>query len=286
MNASGQTIRKFRQIRASYDRLKVAILRLLLVTLLVLLISAQIFSPVAEFLIQRRFFTFAVVVGVVLTLLDVILSSGELTKSSGDPTVLNHFSDLREHLNTAFDSESIEISISAYSGETFYNLLSEFLQDVADGRRKPKRLYLRLLVPDCSAPMTIPCVTSSLHEVPEYKVSLQARNNRFEGEFRNHFSDIQRRARFTDAQFEVRIHRIDPLFKVILINNASGFFSIYPIAETAVQIAGAPVQLWDYRGERAHFVGFASNGGPAERELFSTLTEWFRVMWYNISVAH
>lgn len=275
--------KKLQKLRMAYENDKATILRVMLVILLMIMIAAQIFPPVAEFIAQKKFLTFAVVVGVVLALFDVVLSHDRAHQKTDDSIVLSHFSLLRDYLQKAFESEMVEVNIAAYSGETFYNVLSEFLQDVADGRRRVSKLDVKILVPDCSAPMAVPCLVGGLTEDADYKASIELRNRRFAGEFRNYFNEIRQRTRAIDASLEIRTHKLAPLFKLIIINQTRGFVAFYPISDTSVEFSGRVLHLWDYRGERARFIGFSADGRELERELLTSLNEWFKAVWDNLA---
>jgi hypothetical protein len=283
MKRQSKVGRKLQELRAAYQSYRMKVVRLMLLLLLMLMVAAQLFPPVAEFVVQRKFFTFAVVLGVVLVLFDVLLSHDRAPEGSDASLVLPHFWALREHLEQAFESGVVELDIAAYSGETFYNVLSEFLGDVADGRRQPRRLHVRILVPDCSAPMAIPCRMGDLGEDASYRESIQVRNRRFAGLFRNYFDEIRQRAQLANPVCEIRVHGLAPLFKMIVINGTKGFFAFYPIADTSVEFPGEIRHLWDYRGEQARFIGFSASGGSAERELLASLNEWFGTVWGNLS---
>ncbi len=283
MLPSVQMTERLRIARAAWQKYKGALIRVLLLLLLCVSLLAQIFPSVAQFVSEKRYLSYAVIFALVLVLFDFV-ASPDSRLGEPDGLVLGHFSDLRPHLRRAFTAEIIEIDIAAYSGETFYNVLSEFLRDVLEGRQRPKRLHLRIAVPDCSDPMPVPSIVDTLAEHAPYKASIQERNKRFAGEFRHYFSEISQYFPRMDAKVEIKVHRLSPLFKMMLINNERGFFGIYPITETHVTISDQEVQLWDYRGEQAHLIGVSRSAGSAERELFQQLGNWFDRVWRDLSV--
>ncbi len=207
-----------------------------------------------------------------------------MAQPAGNPgVVLTHFSELREHISTAFHADVVELDIAAYSGETFYNVLSEFLAEVSEGRLRPRRLHVRLLVPDCSQVLAVPCLTDTLAEDDAYKISIQERNRRFAGVFLNYFEQIRSSGIVQDAHMEIRLHRLAPLFKMIMINHRVAFFGLYPIAKTDVAFSGRLISLWDYRGERVRLIGLRTEGSILERDFFSCLKDWYGVVWNYLS---
>jgi hypothetical protein len=267
----------------AWDTLRLTLVRLLLLAVVAVSVVAQLVPPVANYIVDKKYVGFGVVVALAYLLFETVISSVTETPASDSLPVLRHFSDLRPVLREAFSEPEIELSIAAYSGETFYGVLSEFLLEIAEGQRRPKKLNIKLLVPDCSAHMALPVLRGSLSEDADYKAAIVDRNRRFAQEFRNYFRTISSRFPSITALMEVRMHRLAPLFKMVLVNNDRLFLAFYPIAETDVLLAGETRQFWDYRGERASFIGFSRNGTDAEREMVSRMDAWFRVVWNNLS---
>jgi hypothetical protein len=252
--------------------------------LIALIILAQIVPSLGDLLTRAKFLGTGLIVALVLIVFDAILSPTPPSDSARDADlVLPHFADLRDPIRQAFTSGTVELDIAAYSGETFYSVLSEFFQDVLDGRLRVRRLYIRLLLPDCAAPMAVPCDVDTLAEVPSYKNAIEERNRRFIGEFRGYFLQFAQRGIVPDARFEVSLHRLSPLFKTVIINNDVMFIGIYPIAQTPVTLAGVDLQMWDYRGERVHMLGFAASGKAVEREQFVAVRQWFDSVWAHVA---
>lgn len=276
---------RLKDLRSFWHTHKTRVIRIILGTILVVVVLAQIIPPLGRLLSEGKFLGTGLAVGLALIVFDAILSPGPGVDSTGadNSVVLQHFSDLRQHIRAAFSGGVVELDIAAYSSETFYNVISEFLQDVLDGRERPHRLRIRLLLPDCTAPMAVPCRSDSLREDPLYKEAIDERNTRFIGEFRGYFAHIRQRGLVTDADFTVRVHRLSPTFKMIIINRTTAFFGVYPIASTPVTIAGTSLDMWDFRGERTRMVGVQANGRAADREVFDGLQQWFESVWANVS---
>lgn len=197
-------------------------------------------------------------------------------------SVLQHMHDLRPYLQSTFEGDVVRIDIAAYSGETFYSLLAEFLDEVRQGLKRPHQLHVRMVVPDCSRPMAVPCLKDTLCEHPSYKDSIQSRTQRFASELRQYFLDIDRQHTDVNASLEIRMHRFSPLFKMIRLSDSLAFFGLYPIAETPVGGAD-PAVVWDYRGERCVLVRASAHGSKTEQQLSESLQEWFTMVWDNLS---
>lgn len=274
-------LQRFRYI---WTRYKIMLLRVVLFLLLAVSIAAAIVPGFGQFLANNQYWGFAIIVMVVLLLFDAIVSASRPPEDMAHTgPVLTHFSELRKYVSQAFDSDVVELDIACYSGETFYNVLSEFLNDVAEGKIRLRRLHIRLMVPDLSKPLAVPCLVDSLEENDVYKTSIQERNRRFAGEFSNYFARIRQSGFVQDAHMEIRLHHLAPLFKMIIINHQLAFLGFYAIAETPVTLGDHTVCLWDYRGERTRFVGLRTDGSMLQRELFTGLNDWYHVVWDNLT---
>ncbi len=257
-------------------------IKVVILLFLVISLFAQIFPPIQAFVSSQKYMLLAIAGAMMYIIFDSIVSTPQ--KSRFDQSVVAvHFTDLRPFLHTAFKQAVIEINIAAYSGETFYNLLTEFLQGVLNGIYKPRRLYLRLIVPDCKAYMFVPCEVDNLKVNEDYKKSIQERNNRFANEFVHYFSDIKIRFPEIDILLSIRKHKFSPLFKIIMIQPKIVFFGIYPLAETPINIGGENIKVWDFRGERVKMVGLQFDGTKSEVELANEVSQWFESVWKNLS---
>jgi len=273
---------KLQELGLLWARYKNSGIRASLLVILVLLVIAQIYPPLQEFISSKQYLGLAIAVAMMFLLFDAIVSPTSDSRTDRS-IILKHFTDLRSHLRDAFGQSVIEFDIATYSGETFYNVLTEFLQDVLEGRKHPRRLHMRMLVPDFRRPVAVPCDLHTHHEHPGYKKMIQERNKRFAVEFAHYFSDIAKRFPEMDVDFSIRAHWFPPLFKLIMMNRRIIFFGLYPISETPANLDGEQIYLWDYRGERTVMVGLSLTGTATEAQLSKEISEWFDTVWTKLS---
>lgn len=258
-----------------WSRFKNNGIRSVILFILVLSLIAQVYPPLQSFISSQIYLVIAIGTAMLYLIFDSIVTGPQELKKEHSFSV-RHTSDLRPFLHTAFEQDIIEIDISAYSGETFYNVFTEFLQGILNGTYQPSRIQFRLMVPDCSANMYVPCEVKTLKEHKAYKKSIQERNKRFANEFAHYFSDIKNRYPDIEVTFGIRMHKFSPLFKIIRLNPNVLFFGIYPIAETPINIGGEHLKIWDFRGERTVMV-------KIQDELAKEISYWYGVVWNNLS---
>jgi hypothetical protein len=254
--------------------------RLTFVALIVVTLLAQFITPVRDLVYDGRYVGIALVLGSLL--LSIEGRSHPAPHSSKDNSlVLDHFDDIRYHLEPAFSSGIVELDVVAYSSETVYHALTDYFQDIISGRMPLRRLRIRLLLPDCYSPMAIPCRVDSLEEDATYKLAVQGRYKNYVTEFQSHITQIRENCQIDDVDLQVRIHQLSPLFKAIFVNGQVAFFGLYPIAETPV--GDDRTAVWDYRGERTRMIRVGTSGTATEKALNDSLRSWFDSVWSDIA---
>lgn len=270
-----------KRLAGLWQRQRLLVLRALILLIIGINLAAAAFPGVADFLDRQEHLSFAIVFLVVLLVFEALGERAATSRVEDRTRALGHYSELRPYLAQAFGTGIVDIDIAAYSSETFYSVLTEFFQGVVGGTLPVRRLRIRLLVPDCTIPMAVPCVMDTRREDPEYKRITIERNERFADQFETYEQAIRRRLPDADVRFETRTHPLSPLFKLIIINNVEGFFGIYPIEETHM----GDMKLWDFRGERTRYVGMRMGGTRLEADMLESCRKWFDSVWNNLAAG-
>jgi hypothetical protein len=272
-----------RSLQDAWGKYRIWATRALLVVILLITLLAQFLRPVQDLLDKGKYLGTGLVVAIVWIVFDTILSYGTVQPTVTDQSiVLGHYTDLREHLRKAFASDEVELDIAAYSGETVYHVLNEFLQSPPkDGPLN--RLSIRLLVPDTEASMAVPCLVGSLDIDPTYMRDVRQRGIRIHRYFQGYQSNLAKEG--ITVNIKTQIHHFSPIFKFVSINRTVGFFGIYRIEETPAWQQDKQVEVWDYKGDKTHLVRVGRSGNAVERELYSALQGWFDTVWLHLSTA-
>lgn len=273
----------FAHVSSAWARYKVGTLKIALAAAAVLAIGAQLIPSFNTFVSRNGFLTVGGGIALLFLLVDTLLSgpaSGD-RRDSRHPSSLSSTSDLRDLLPWLAEQDRVEICIASYSSETFYGVLSPLLDDIAEGRTRVRSVTLRLLTPDCRAPMGMPCVADTGLEDPSYKRYLVNRTDRFVREFGNYFERIAKYQPRIDASFSHRSHRMTPVFKVALLQRTLSYHGIYPIDLTPISLEDqGEITMLDFRGERARMIrSDTSIGDATEQEMHRALETWFETVW-------
>jgi hypothetical protein len=269
-------------VRELWARYKTTALKVLLAVTSVVLVLAQFVPNFGFFLERQKYLSIGVVIALLLLVLDTVLSPAAKAKEKSPrfPDTLAHTSDLSQLFPDLLHERRVTFDICSYSSETFYSVLTALLDQIAAGQTNIRELRIRLLVPDCQAPMGIPCLVDTGKEVPAYKRLLVQRSMRFIREFQNGVQRVNEAQPQVTAAFEARLHRLSPLFKFVILQEEVAYIGTYPIDRTPVLLGNREQMFYDFRGERAILARSAVNGASAgETVTFRSLTEWFESVW-------
>ena len=92
--------------------------------------------------------------------------------SAGPPVFAAPSIGLRPFIEQAFAREHVVIDFAGFSGETLHGAVQEPLDKIRMGLIKPTTVTLRLLLPDTSRPMVLPCRVDDLSDDPDYRARM------------------------------------------------------------------------------------------------------------------
>jgi hypothetical protein len=73
---------------------------------------------------------------------------------------------LRPYIEQAFTREHVIIDFAGFSGETLHGVIQEPLDKIRTGQIKPVSVSIRMLLPDTTRPMAVPCRVEDLADDP------------------------------------------------------------------------------------------------------------------------
>ena len=72
----------------------------------------------------------------------------------------------------AFAAEHVAIDFAGFSGETLHGVIQEPLDMIRTGQIKPRSVSIRMLLPDTTRPMTVPCRVEDVADDPGYRARM------------------------------------------------------------------------------------------------------------------
>jgi hypothetical protein len=191
---------------------------------------------------------------------------------------------IRPYVEAAFDREHVVIDFFGFSGETLHGVIQEPLDKIRAGQLKPRSLTLRILVPDTSEPMAVPCRSDDLGDDPEFRQRASRIMLRHGQAILDSVEELADLGMVENARAEIRIHGVPPLFKLYVLNNEEAFFGFYPIRQHDVQIKGTAHPMYDLMGKEASLFRYTTrDGSPVSTQYVAQARQWFTTVWETIS---
>jgi hypothetical protein len=214
-------------------------------------------------------------------------SSGPLRPGpgrTGPPVFAAPSVGLRPFIEQAFTREHVTIDFAGFSGETLHGAIQEPLDKIRIGQNKPATLAIRLLLPDTSRPMVLPCRVEDLSDDPDYRARAHRLTTRHAHAILDTVQELASLGLVEHADAQIRAHPCPPMFKLYILNGEEVFFGFYPITKHNIPLPSGPRDIYDLMGKDAVvFHHSAHSAHPADAPYVEQARSWFTAMWDNIS---
>jgi hypothetical protein len=203
---------------------------------------------------------------------------------TGTPVFAGPSVELRPFIEQAFTHENVTIDFAGFSGETLHGVIQEPLDKIRTGRLKPDTMTIRLLLPDTTRPMVLPCRADDLSDDPDYRARAHRITSRHAHAILDTVQELASLGVIREAGAQIRAHPCPPLFKLYILNGEEAFFGFYPITKHNIPLASGPRDIYDLMGKDAVvFHHSIHSGQPADQPYVEQARAWFDSMWDNIS---
>ena len=191
---------------------------------------------------------------------------------------------LRPYVEQAFTAEHVSIDFAGFSGETLHGVVQEPLDKIRTGEIKPASVTIRMLLPDTTRPMAIPCRVEDLADDPAYRARMHQVAGRYAYAILETVQELARLGRIKEASTEIRAYQVPPLFKLYLLNGEEAFFGLYPLVEHKIPFPEGSHPVYDLMGKDAVvFRHSKATGDTADAQFVDQAQGWFNSMWDHIS---
>jgi DNA-binding transcriptional regulator YhcF (GntR family) len=192
---------------------------------------------------------------------------------------------LRPHVEQAFARPHVSLDFAGFSGETLHGALTEPLDKIRAGRLAPESIAVRMLLPDPTAPMALPCRAETQADDPAVRERAERITRRHTEAIVDAVRELAELDLVATATAQVRVHRGAPLFKLYILNGEEAFFGFYPVVEHTVTIKDEPVAIYDPMGKDAtlfHWAISDDEASDASAHVQQART-WFDSVWNTIA---
>ena len=191
---------------------------------------------------------------------------------------------LRPFIEQAFTREHVVIDFAGFSGETLHGAIQEPLDKIRLGLIKPETVTIRLLLPDTSRPMVLPCRVEDLGDDPDYRARMHQLTSRHAYAIVDVLQELTRLGLISEASTQIRAHPAPPMFKLYILNGEEVFFGLYPIVKHNIPFPNGDRDIYDLMGKDAVvFHHSIHSSQPADAPYVEQARAWFNSMWDHIS---
>jgi hypothetical protein len=204
--------------------------------------------------------------------------------AAGPPVFAAPSVGIRPFVEQAFAREHVTIDFAGFSGETLHGVIQEPLDKIRIGRIRPASLRIRMLLPDTTRPMVLPCRADDLGDDEEYRKRATRLTGRHAHAIIDGVQELSRLGLLATAAAEIRAHPCPPMFKLYILNGEEAFFGFYPITRARIPLPGGDRDMYDLMGKDAVvFHHSVHSGQPTDIPYIDQARAWFESMWDTIS---
>ena len=207
--------------------------------------------------------------------------------ASGPPVFAAPSVGIRPFVEQAFAREHVTIDFAGFSGETLHGVIQEPLDKIRIGRIRPASITIRILLPDTTRPMVLPCRADDLSDDPDFRERATRLAARHAHAILDSVQGLTRLGLLQSATAEIRAHPCSPLFKLYILNSEEVFFGFYPIVKQRLPLAGGEQDIYDLTGKDAVVFHHSLHSGQAtDIPYIQQARTWFTSMWDTISYEY
>jgi hypothetical protein len=208
-------------------------------------------------------------------------------EATGPPVFAAPSVGIRPFVEQAFAREHVTIDFAGFSGETLHGVIQEPLDKIRIGRIRPASLRIRMLLPDTTRPMVLPCRVDDLADDEEYRERATRITGRHAHAIVDGVQELSRLRLLDAAAAEIRAHPAPPMFKIYILNGEEVFFGFYPITRSSIPLPSGDREMYDLMGKDAVvFHHSVHSGQPTDLPYIDQARTWFESMWDTISYEY
>jgi hypothetical protein len=194
---------------------------------------------------------------------------------------------LRPFIEQAFTAEHVVIDFAGFSGETLHGVIQEPLDRIRAGELKPASVTVRMLLPDTTKPMVLPCRVEDLADDPDFRARSHRLTSRHAYAILESVHELARKGCISQGRAQIRAHQLPPVFKMYILNGREAFFGLYPIAKHNIPIPGGTRDMYDLMGKDAMVFRYSqASGEAADAQFIEQAQTWFDSIWDTISYEY
>ncbi|MFB7248173.1 GntR family transcriptional regulator [Streptomyces populi] len=190
---------------------------------------------------------------------------------------------LSPRLAEAFSVPHVRIDAACLTAETLMVALSEPVRRIHDGRIRPERIDVRILLPSREINLAFPVsVDDRGDEDPVHRRWLEQRNA--QGHVLRHNLQALRSSHGIDVHVTFRALPFTPPVKLYLLNGTEALIAYYMIARREEEVSGdETLDMYDTLGTESLLFSFEKRAGGRDATFVDESQKWFDALWETIT---
>ena len=192
---------------------------------------------------------------------------------------------LRPVVERAFQQPRVSVDFFGFTAETLLGAVQEPLDKIRAGAAPPESIAIRILVPDTTQPMALPCRVEDLADDPDFRARSHAMTHRHAQALTDAVHELDELGLITDGSVQLRVHSLAPIFKAFILNRDELFIGFYPVAQRQVTLNDQPHEVYDVMGKDVTLFHHATNDDDTSTgsQYVEQMQTWFDTIWTTIS---
>ncbi|MER6527091.1 GntR family transcriptional regulator [Streptomyces sp. NPDC001508] len=189
---------------------------------------------------------------------------------------------LGPRLAEAFSAPRVRIDAVCLTAETLMLAMSEPLRQIHEGRVRPEKLDVRILLPSRDINLAFPVpVEGRGEEDPVHQRWLAMRNA--QGQVLTYNLHSLRSTHDVDVHVTFRALPFTPPVKLYLLNGAEALIGYYMVARREEPTDSGTLEMYDTLGSKSVLFSFEKRAGQRDAAFVEQSQKWFDALWETIT---
>lgn len=187
---------------------------------------------------------------------------------------------LAPRLTEAFAAPHVRIDAVCLTAESLMLALGEPLRRIHEGRLRPERIDVRILLPSRDISLAFPVAVDVGGDDVVHQRWLAMRNA--QGQVLRHNLQALRGTHDIDVHVTFRALPFTPPMKLYLLNGAEALHAYYVVTSRAEPTDSGTLEMYDVLGSASLLFSFERRAGQRDAAFVEQSQKWFDALWETI----
>ncbi|MEV5952676.1 GntR family transcriptional regulator [Streptomyces sp. NPDC051987] len=187
---------------------------------------------------------------------------------------------LGPRMTEAFAADHVRIDAACLTAQSLLPALAEPLRLIHEGRFRPGRIDVRVLLPSRDIPLAFPTAVDGDDDTVHNRW-LGMRNA--QGQVLQYNLQGLRSTHKIDVNVTFRALPFTPPIKLYLLNGEEALFAYYTVTRREEQTEDGLLDMYDAVGSESLLFSFEKRTGPRDAAFVEQSQKWFNALWETIT---